>query len=416
MKIHFIGIGGIGTSALAQYCLRRGDSVTGSNQGETEIIPKLREQGMKVMIDGQKTDNIPEVCDLVVYSEAISEENPERQEATKRKITQKSYFESLGEISKDFRTIAVAGTHGKTTTSGMIAAGSLAADFSATFFVGSTLKEFGGSNFHSGTNEYAVIEACEYRENFRFLHPEIIVLTNVEWDHPDYYQTEEQYLKAFQSFLAKAKTVIFHEEDVMATKLLQTLSVEKIPVKRTSLDLSVSGDHNQANAALAMQLAKYLELDLENFKQGLEQFTGAGRRQEYLGEKNGVNIFDDYAHHPTEVRATIQAMREKFPESKIVVIFEPHQFSRTRVFLDEFVEALNTADEVGLFPIYEARDSQEDKATVSIESLQEKIAGSVSVKTKEEADQFLQKFEKGDAVVFMGAGRISGFVREFLEG
>lgn len=417
MNIHFIGIGGIGISALAQYCHHRGDHVTGSEISETNIIPHLRELGIRITLP-QKAENIPSKCDLTIYTEAVPPDNPERKGAEKRSIPQKSYFEYLGELSKEHRTIAVCGTHGKTTTVGLIASGFQAVDFDATVFVGSTLREFGESNFHLGTNNWLLVEACEYRNSFQFLWPDIIVLTNVELDHPDYYKSEEQYFQAFREFCSKAKIVICHNDDPNVERLFGKLGNEELQLltleSDENLSLQIYGKHNRENAALATKLAKQLELDIDEFKEGLHNYKGAGRRQEYLGEKEGIKIFDDYGHHPTEISVTLQSFREQFPGKKIGLIFEPHQFSRTRQFLNEFKESLEQADLVGIFPIYAARDTEEDLRAVSVNDLINRIDGAFLVRDQDDVTNITKKLDSGDVLIFMGAGKVDQFAREFV--
>lgn len=418
MNIHFVGIGGIGVSGLAQFCLSRGDQVTGSEMQETEILPLLRSLGIEVSIP-QKAANVPQDCELLVYSEAVPDDNPERQFAADRGIPQKSYFQYLGEVSRDYRVIAVAGTHGKTTTTGMIAAGFQTAGFDGTVLVGSTLREFEGSNFHAGNNQWLLVEACEYRENFQFLKPEIVVLTNVEWDHPDYYETEEQYLEAFRNFVQDAKTVICHQDDEVVWDLLEDFKGERRAIPRQSPNsweflLSVFGDMNHRNATLALGLADKLELNLEYFKKGLGQFSGTGRRQEFLGEWKGIKVFDDYGHHPTEIRSTLEAFRDKFPEKKVALVYEPHQFSRTREFFADFVEALRLADHLALHPIYGTRDTAEDRAAVSIDSLLEHLENARKVEHTDHIRDFASALDEGDVLLFMGAGRIGDVARNFL--
>ncbi len=273
MKLHFVGIGGIGISGVAQFCKLRGDDVTGSDVCESEIFPTLKKAGITVQIP-QVAENVPNDCDLVIYTEAVDETNPERVRAKEKGIRETSYFRFLGELSKEFKIIAVTGTHGKTTTCGMIAAGSQVAGFNPTFFIGSTLQEFDGSNFHLGDNDWMVAEACEYRSNFKFLHPEIVVLTNVEWDHPDSFPTEESYFEAFRSFIAPAKLVIYHQGDTGAERALEQFKGEKLAVPRQSENsweslLKLTGQHNYDNATLALALAHKLDLNLELFKKGL---------------------------------------------------------------------------------------------------------------------------------------------------
>jgi UDP-N-acetylmuramate--alanine ligase len=458
VKIHFIGIGGIGISALAQFCYQRGDEITGSEIQETNALSILRAKNISIKIP-QQASNIPQDCDLVIYTEAILNKlstvtNPEFLAAQQREIPMKSYFEYLGEISRNFRTIAIAGTHGKTTTTGLIASGFLNANFDVTIFVGSILKELNHSNFHAGSNlkvknidKYLLLEACEYRNNFKFIQPEIIILTNAELDHVDFYESEEHYIQTFQSLVEKAKIAIFHEEDKNVQKILQDFQGQKISLKNLELvdnnakkseiqavinKISLSGIHNRQNAQLAVILGEILaqnpatNLNLKQYNQGIQQFTGAARRQEFLGDikfqENLIKIYDDYGHHPTEITVTIQSFREKFPNSKLGLIFEPHQHSRTREFFSEFEHAFTLADFTGIFPIYAARDSQQDIDEINSENFVKNNQNLSLITDLNSVKSFLNKHLKNtkntqDPIIllFMGAGKIDFFAHQFLK-
>ena len=451
MKIHFIGIGGIGISGLAQFCYHRGDTIQGSDLAESAIFPVLRKLNIPLFLN-QSADNITNDIDLVVYTEAIPENNPELVQAGEMQIACKTYFEYLGEISKDYYTVAIAGTHGKTTTTGLVAAGCLEAGFDATFLVGSTLKEFNGSNFRASLttphhsrvggnpqkamdpcfrrdegNKIAckknkkpclIVEACEYRDNFRFLEPDIVVLTSLEWDHIDYFKSEELYCDSFAKLINKAKTVIYHYDELLIARVLQNFTGERIAVPRqsdnsTQFLLKIFGEFNERNALLALTLAEKLDLKMNKFKLGLGKYEGAGRRQEFLGEKNGVQFFDDYAHHPTEVSALLQGFRKKFTNSKIGLIYEPHQYSRTREFFDEFLTAFKQADFTALWPIYAARDTEEDKQ-FRLEQFLEIDDDLRVIRNNDEIDSFVSQFGAGDIIIFCGAGKISEIGREWM--
>ena len=421
MKIHFVGIGGIGTSALAQLCLARGDEVSGSDLCETEIWPALREKNIKLFV-GQKEENVDKDIDILVYSEAVPIDNPERLRAAELGRRQYSYFEYLGKVAEEYKVIGVAGTHGKTTTTAMIARAlqDSEIEFDPSVIVGTTLREFGGSNFHLGTDQWLLVEACEYRENFRFLSPDIAILTSVEHDHFDAFPTEEDYLRAFENFVKKAKLVIYHEGDEAVERVLKNFTGGKLAMPRQSEHswkylLQVNGQYNYDNATLALGLASELGLNTENFKRGLSKYTGAGRRQEFIGEVDGIKIYDDYAHHPSEISALLKGFKNKYPGSRVGIIFEPHQHSRTAALLGEFVEALGIADEVGLFPIYPARDTEEDKRVMPDSKFRASVPNSVVVETIDDAKIFISKFKSGDIVIFCGAGNISAFVREVVE-
>ncbi len=414
MRIHFIGIGGIGISALAQFCLKRGDRVTGSDVQKNMLFPVLQKLGAK-LFTSQKKENVPRDTDLVVYSEAVEEKNPERRAAQKKNIPQKSYFEYLGEISKKFRVIAVCGTHGKTTTTAMLAQGFLKSGFDVTAIVGTTIKAWGNKNFHAGTSGWLLVEACEYRNNFQFLRPEIVILTDLDYDHPDSFESEEAYYRAFSDFCAKAKTIIFHENEASRRVLFRSTGT-KIPVQDTDpVDLrSAFGKHNERNARLAIAAAKHIKVDTAKFLKSIAHFQTPGRRQEFLGEKKGVKIYDDYAHHPEELRALFSAFREKFPGKKLAVIFEPHQFARTIQFFDAFVEVLKMPDVLGICPIYAARDSDEDRKKMPTKKLIAAIQGAIKVEKKTDVKKVLLPLSPGDVLVFVGAGNVSDLAHQFV--
>ncbi len=416
VKIHFVGIGGIGTSALAQLCLARGDEVSGSDVCETEIFPALRELDMKLYV-GQKEENVSKDVDILVYSEAVPADNPERMRAAELGRRQYSYFEYLGKVAENYHVIAVAGTHGKTTTTAMIARAMQEVEFDPSIIVGTTIKEFGGSNFHLGSDPWLVVEACEYRENFRFLKPDIAILTSVEHDHFDAFPTEESYFAAFENFVKNSKLVICHQHDTGAEKALKNYKGARLAMPRQGDNtweylLKVNGQYNQDNATLALALASEMDLNTEDFKRGLGKYEGAGRRQEFLGERNGVKIYDDYAHHPSEISALLKGFKNKYPAAKIGIIFEPHQHSRTAALLGEFVEALELADEVGLFPIYPARDTEADKKAMPDSKFRASVKNGVAIDSQQDAENFVTQFNSGDIVIFCGAGNISQFVRE----
>ncbi|HEY5714735.1 MAG TPA: UDP-N-acetylmuramate--L-alanine ligase [Candidatus Gracilibacteria bacterium] len=451
MKIHFCGIGGIGMSALAQLCLSRGETVTGSDQGKTDITDHLQSLGV-TFFDLQQAANVDGSVDLLVYTEAVPPTNPERTKAAELGIPQKSYFGYLGELSKDLRTIAVAGTHGKTTTTAMIGEAMIKSGFEATVVVGSKAKGLGDNNFHAGSNDWFVVEACEYRNNFQYLNPEIVLMTNLEWDHPDAFPDEASYFKVFRDFCSKAKVIIYHEGDKNTEKMLEQISndkyqITKIGVSKDIVDdirLKTPGIHNRENAALALALGEYLlnpsplppslvreeggscppdkgdrsQSDrgglMAKYEEALNNFSGTWRRQEYLEVYQGHPVYDDYGHHPTEITSTLQAFREGFPGSPIALIFQPHQYSRTRHFVAELREALAQADHTAVVPIFQTRDSQEDVAAVSIKDVAKDdfpiIENTASLQ------DFIKSLPEDAIILFMGAGDISKKARNFLGG
>ena len=414
MNIYFSGIGGIGISSLAQFCLNRGDNISGSDISETVMTKVLEGKGVKINFQ-QISVNISGNIDVLVYTEAIPVRNPERVRAKELNIPSYSYFEYLGIISRDLRTIAVAGTHGKTTTTGLIAAGFSKTKIKPTVIVGTVLDMFGGTNFQVGDSEFLVVEACEYRENFRFLSPEIVILTGVDYDHIDAFPTEESYFQAFEKFIENAKIVIYHADDENITKVLQNFSGKKIAVENPAkLDLKLIGDFNQKNAALTLKLSEVLNLDKKCFTKGLQKFAGIGRRQEFIGEKDGILFYDDYAHHPVEIRELYQGFKNEFPGKKIGMVFEPHQHSRTKELFREFCQEFSKIDSLGIMPIYAARDSEEDKK-FTIDNFFCENSDWQKIQNNSDMKKFLQDFGDGDIVIFCGAGNISQFGRDFLK-
>ncbi len=366
-QIHMVGIGGIGMSALAQLLHSRGVTVTGTDREESPTTELLEKRGISVSI-GHDGCVIPADTQLLVYSDAVWEDNPERMRAKDMGIEQASYFHALGMVSGGMRTLAVTGTHGKTTTTAMLAAILKGAGKEPTAIVGSIVRDF-GSNFMDGGNTL-VVEACEYRDHVLELSPEILVLTNVELDHTDYFaslrQLQETFRKAAEKLPAHGCLVTNPGDDAIAP-ILVDLPVRIVDYTREAgAPLSLIGEFNQMNARAAKAAAKAAYPDITDTvcDEVLSHFQGSWRRFEYKGESaTGAAVYDDYAHHPTEVKSTIRAAREKFPHKKLVVAFHPHLYSRTKSFFDEFAAALAEADEVLIAPIYAAREKFDPSVT-----------------------------------------------------
>jgi len=431
MHIFFVGIGGIGTSALAQLCVHLGYRASGSDAVDSPLLQKLREKNIHICV-GHNEKNIPSEIDLLVYSEAISSDNPERQYATEKNIPQKSYFEYLGEISANYRVIAVAGTHGKTTTTGLIAAGFQSGGFDATVIVGSELEIFNG-NFHAGTNGWLLVEACEYRKNFRFLSPEILLITNVEWDHLDSFPNESDYYAAFNALVKKSKNVLYNGKNKDFTILLQQNTTKNIFVDvggKLPFVPQISGICNVENINMTLGLSSFLQqycntmqyycnnkkFNKTLFIEGVKNYRGAARRQEFLGTINDRKIFSDYAHHPTEIQAVAQIFREKFPQVPLAVAFEPHQYSRTAHFFTEFSESLALFDHVALFPIYAARDTKADKTSISSEDfLHQHTDWFLLTYDKKAIGRWMQSLPNEAIIIFMGAGKVDKIARNQMD-
>ncbi|HEY4502980.1 MAG TPA: cyanophycin synthetase [Candidatus Paceibacterota bacterium] len=390
-KIFFIGIGGIGISALAKMALSRGIEVSGVNDEEGKTIESLEAAGIQVVLQ-KDFKELPE-ADMYVYSDAWLYRGPEiLAEAKTRGVPVLSYFEALGIFAKEYKVIAIAGTHGKTTTTAMVAGILIDAGIDPTVVVGSFVKNF-GSNFRSGKSEYLVVEADEYNRHFLNFNPFITVITNIEADHLDCYKD-----------LADIKSV-FLELENQSKNVIKDYSkyLDKVP------KLLVPGVHNRQNAAVALAVADFLSVDLEVAQRSLSTFAGTWRRLEKLGQTpEGTIVYDDYAHHPTEVRASLQALRELYPYKQITILFQPHLYSRTKAFFEDFAKCFKGADRVLLLPIYFAREDKDE--SVSSEKLAEAI-GATGQKAQAyasfesaEAGVLALNLGKNDVLVTMGAG------------
>jgi len=355
-RIYCIGIGGIGLSAMARFYAHEGHEVIGSDSTDSELIKTLRKEGIIVSI-GTDENRITKDIDMVVYTISISLDNPEYLRAKELGITCKTYPEALGELTKRKKTIAVCGTHGKTTTTAMMYYALKACGLNPTVIIGSLLPEE-GSNFVAGSDEWLIVEACEYRRSFLQLQPTYLVVTNIDADHLDYYKDIQDIHDAFQSFSDKVprEGALITHSNVSLNSLGAKVDADCVDSK--GIELTVLGEHNQSNAQLVLALTKTLGLDEEKAREGLKRFPGTWRRLEYKGKtEHGVRVYDDYGHHPTEIRATLQALRSAYPKEtyRLHVFFQPHLHSRTKIFFEEFGEALLGCDIVSLMPIYKAR-------------------------------------------------------------
>lgn len=407
---HFIGVGGIGVSAIARMMQMRGKKVSGSDNSQSEITDDLKNLGIEIKI-GQQAENIPADTEVVVYTVAIPEDNPEMQEARTREQNGKniciSYPQFLGELSKNMFTIAVSGTHGKTTTTAMIGHIMEKARLDPTIIVGSKMLGEDGkySNFHAGKSQYLVVEACEYKRSFLNLHPSILVITNIEADHLDYYKDLEDIKSAFQEIEAKVPKDGFVIKESEYKNVIADFS------------LLVPGKHNILNAQAAIKTVEKLGISNEKAKEFLKDFKGTWRRQEYKGEKNGNVYYDDYAHHPTEIRATLGALKEKHPNKKLVAVFEPHQQSRTKLMFNDFVGSLQIADQAFIAPIFITREIDDGKTTN--QSLAETINKHIPTKAVDNVGELKKELETIIAhqklcVVLMGAGNIYKWTEQLL--
>lgn len=399
MKAYFIGIGGIGVSALARKYLVEGWEVAGSDRTSSRVTMELEKLGAKIILE-QRAENITVGLDLVIHTIAIPDDHPELTRAHELGLKVQSYPEVLGELSRTHYTIAIAGTHGKTTTTAMVARIMQAAGLDPTVIVGSLLAE-SGTNFVAGKSNYLVVEACEYRRSFLQLSPQILVITNIDNDHLDYYRD----LADIQSAFAELKSKLLSDG-----KLITETEYSRI---KTDFVLQVPGAHNIQNAQAALAVAEVLGIDYLTAVEALESFRGTWRRFEYKGEMaTGARVYDDYAHHPTEIRATLAAARELAAGNKIFAVFQPHLYSRTRLLFTELAKSFADADEIIITPIYAAREPMDEG--VSSEKLARAAQAKYLATFTEIADHLKQETKRGDLVIIMGAGDISGLPERLL--
>lgn len=417
--IYMVGIGGIGMSALAQLLKHRGHEVAGADRESTPTTDLLARKGIAVALGAEVAD-LPHETELLIYSDAVPAENPIRMAANARKIKQTSYFEALGAISREMRTVAVAGTNGKTTTTGMIAKVLADAGVSPTAVVGSIVQDF-GSNFLPGESDILIVEACEYREHFLEFSPEVLVVTNIELDHTDFFPSLAALESAFRVAVQNVReggVIVANPNDVSVARVLVGAKARIVDYRKLAVgELKLPGEFNRENAraALAAALAIHPDLSKEAAGHSLSAFNGSWRRFEYKGEtSSGALVFDDYAHHPTAVLKTIEAARQKFPGKRIVVAFHPHLYSRTKSFLNEFAAALATADKAFVAPIYAARETPDP--SVSQYAIAEKAGANViALGSFDEIRDALLEEPEGTVIITMGAGDIYKVADEIVK-
>ena len=452
IPVHFIGIGGISMSGLAEILLKEGFPVSGSDSHASALTEHLEQAGARICI-GQAASNIPEDCKLVVYTAAIHPDNPEYREAKRRGVPMLSRAELLGQLMRNYQTsIAVAGTHGKTTTTSMIASILLEEDADPTISVGGILPSIGG-NIRVGGSEVFLTEACEYTNSFLHFFPTIGIILNIEEDHMDFFKDLNDIRRSFRRFaelLPVEGLLIINSDIPNYEEITEGLTcrvvtfgsspdadyraentaydtfghpsfdlIRKIEKdgRRPRFSLKVPGEHNVCNALASIALADALRIPEAAVEKGLLSFTGTDRRFQYKGEVNGVTIIDDYAHHPTEIRATLHAAAH-YPHRELWCVFQPHTYSRTKAFLKEFAEALSLADHVVLADIYAARET--DTLGISSRDLERELAALGAdvyyFPTFAEIEKFLsEKCMHGDMCITMGAGDVINIGEDLLK-
>ncbi len=427
-KIHFIGIGGIGVSALAQYHLAKGHRVSGSDLVRSETTDSLRKKGVRIFIGTHKSSHVPKDADLVIFSPAVTKTNPEFREAKRRRVQTQSYPEALGELTRKHYTIAVAGTHGKSTTTAMLGLLLTKAGFDPTIIVGTKLKELKNSNCRVGKSKYLVIEADEHFASFLNYRPQLVVLTSVEADHLDYYKNLKNLLYAFRTFVSRAPLVVANKDDrniqniLNGKKGITWFSLKGQQAKKLRKILRVPGEHNVANALAGLTASRVLGISERTGLKALSQYQGSWRRFEIfrLTKPKPYTMVSDYGHHPTEIAATLQAARAKWPTKKIWLVFQPHQYQRTFYLWKGFVRTLSgiPADKVILSDIYDVagRENPGIRKKVSSKKLVEAMRRASPQKRRESllflenlsaCQEYLTKnLRGGEVVIVMGAGDI----------
>lgn len=453
VHVYFIGIGGISMSGLAQILIKEGFKISGSDSKESAMTRALESQQVKINY-GQRAENISSAdkIDVVVYTAAVHPDNPEFAAAKEAGIPMLTRAELLGQIMKQYALpVAISGTHGKTTTTSMVSKILLEADTDPTLSIGGVFKDIGG-NIRVGQSEYFVTEACEYTNSFLSFFPKISVISNIDADHLDFFKDLDDIRHSFRKFAellpADGTLVIsgdienvdeithdlpctiitygssdkfdYYPTDIVYDEHGNPSFTAHLPMgKELKIKLAVPGIHNVYNALAAIAVSTVLNIEDEHIVSGLSLFGGTSRRFEYKGEISGVTIIDDYAHHPTEIKATLTAA-QNYPHEKIWCVFQPHTYTRTKALLDEFAEALSLADHVVLADIYAAREK--DDLGISSRTLADKIVSLghecnyfPTLSNFNEIEKFLlQNCTKGDLLITMGAGDVVKIGDELL--
>ncbi len=449
-RVHLIGVGGCGMRGAAEMLLRRGAIVSGSDRAASDATTILAGHGARIFTT-QSAEHLPDPCDLVVHSAAIKETNPELAEARRRGYPVMKYSQLLGLLMARQTGLAIAGTHGKSTTTAMTAYVLRRAGFNPSFVIGAEVEQLGGGSGY-GEGEHFVVEACEYDRSFTNLRPRMAAVLNIEEDHLDYYADLSAIEEAFHDFIALLPAdglLVANGEDRNVQRVLarsiapvETFGFEgnvdwranildsrqgcyRFEVWRgnralTEVALSIPGRHNAANALAAMALCFRAGVEPETIAKALGEFSGAGRRLTCRGHVAGVTVVDDYAHHPTEIQVTLRAARDFYDPRKMYVVFQPHQHSRTRCLLNDFARSFGSADVVIVPDIYFVRDSESERDLVDSIDLVERIHAQGGEARYEKSFerivmQLCREVRAGDLVITMGAGDVWKMADQLLD-
>ena len=438
--VHFVGVGGSGMCGLAHMLLNEGALVTGTDRQKSDATDKLAALGIPISYQ-QSAQALPQGAELVVHSAAVRFDNPEIAESRRRGIQTVKYAEMLGCVMNLKQGIAVSGTHGKSTTTAMLSYILSRAGLDPSYVVGAACNQLGGSS-HAGAGEHFVVEACEYDRSFLNLFPHMAVVLNIETDHLDYYKDIDEITEAFGKLIAQvhpdglvvtsatnkhclwaAKSsrapvqtyAINAEADWSADQISRNGHIEfrVLYLGRTEarLRLGIPGLHNVGNALAAAAIARNCGVSWQVIQETIADFRGARRRSELLGNPNGVMIIDDYAHHPTEIQATLRALREHYNPQRLICVFQPHQHSRTRCLLDDFSRSFAQADVVIVPDIYFARDTESDCKAVNsgilVDRMRANGTNALHIPAFPAVSDYLVSYvQSGDLVVSMGAGPV----------
>jgi UDP-N-acetylmuramate--alanine ligase len=450
-RFHLIGAGGVGMSGLARLLLGKQVLVTGSDQRASAATARLNEMGAKIHV-GHAADNLPEALDAVVASAAVREDNPELQLARQRGCPVYKYAQLLGALMDHFDGVAVSGTHGKSTTSGWLVYCLKRLGLDVNYVVGAEIVQLGNSS-GSGESPLFVAEACEYDRSFLSIRPRIACILNIEPDHLDCYTGEADIVATFERFVQGARpegAIVACGDDPNAAALMGRLddsrscvtfgfgpdcTVRAVNVSQqeaaTRFDvlgdgqawgttqIALPGRHNVANALAVVAMAVSLGVQPKRILDVLGEFAGMDRRLMLKGQVGGIAVLDDYAHHPTEIKASLKAVRQRYQPRRLWCVFQAHQYSRTRFFLDEFARSFAVADTAVIPEIYSVRDTEASRRAVNAEILTEHIRAQGTdarhVRSFEAACDYLQQqVRAGDVVITMGAGDVWKVADEYI--
>ncbi len=417
-KIHFIGIGGIGVSALAKLCHNNGIFITGSDLNESEITKSLEKDFDAKIKIGNNPDLITKNTDFVIYSPAISKNDLEYEKAISLNIPIISYPEAIGKISKQKNTIAISGTNGKTTTTTMLTEVLKDQNINPTVVVGGILRKY-NSNFLSGDSKYFITEACEYKRSFLNIHHNIAVITNITEDHLDYFKNLSDIQSAFIEFIKNKKEngiLICNtklENLDLIVKYAEKQNIEIIDYSKYIKNEEVGnlfGEHNKQNMAATLAVLEALNLNIKKASEYLKNnFSGTKRRMEYIGKtEKGAIIFDDYAHNPEGIKFLLGGIKKKYPNKKIILLFEPHLYSRTEDFKEEFGQILSLSDILYLFPVYKAREEAQPEKDFILKNFIHKKENFFIIDKPNNFKEIFKskKYNENYIVITVGAGNI----------